>query len=54
VSKKSRPREKGLRKLSQRAYEIVQDLKNATYKDVATKLVQELNEDDFDSEVQLF
>jgi hypothetical protein len=39
TGKRSRPREKGLRKLSQRAFEIVQDLRNATYKEVAAKLV---------------
>lgn len=44
--KKSRPKEKGLRKLSQRAYEIVQDLRNATYKQVAAKLLLEINEED--------
>jgi hypothetical protein len=45
MNRKSRPREKGLRKLSQKAYEIVQELKNATYKEVATKLVEDMNEE---------
>ena len=39
-SKISRPREKGLRKLSSRAYEIVLEMKSATYKEVAGKLVE--------------
>ena len=43
-----------MRKLSQRAYEIVKTLKNATYKEVAMKLVQELNEEDCEGEVSLF
>ena len=38
--KRPRPREKGLRKLSQRAFEIVTEVKNATYKEVATNLLQ--------------
>lgn len=37
--KKARPKEKGLRKLSQRAYEIVLKMKSASYKEVANKLV---------------
>jgi hypothetical protein len=41
--KKSRPKEKGLRKLSQRAYEIVLNMHSASYKEVANKLVDELN-----------
>ena len=53
TAKRSRPREKGLRKLSQRAFEIVQEMKNATYKEVAAKLVQELNEEEFEGEVSL-
>lgn len=51
VARRSRPREKGLRKLSQRAFEIVQEMRNVTYKEVASKLVQELNEDECDAEV---
>jgi hypothetical protein len=43
VVKKSRPKEKGLRQLSHRAYEIVLNMKTATYKEVANKLVVELN-----------
>ena len=42
-SKRSRPKEKGLRKLSQRAYEIVLNMRSASYKEVANKLVDELN-----------
>lgn len=33
-----------MRVLSQKAYEVVQKLKNATYKEVATKLFQGLSE----------
>lgn len=50
--KKSRPREKGLRKLSQRAYEIVIEMKYATYKEVAAKLVFEMNQYELDQEVE--
>jgi hypothetical protein len=50
--KKSRPKEKGLRKLSQRAYEIVLKMRSASYKEVANKLVDELNsEQELDQEV---
>jgi shikimate kinase len=42
-SKRSRPKEKGLRKLSQRAYEIVLNMRSASYKEVANRLVDELN-----------
>jgi hypothetical protein len=38
-----------LRKLSQRAYEIVQEMKAASYKEVAGKLVLELNEEEVES-----
>lgn len=41
--RRARPKEKGLRKLSQRAYEIVLNLRSASYKEVANKLVDELN-----------
>ena len=41
--RRSRPKEKGLRKLSQRAYEIVLNMRSASYKEVANKLVDELN-----------
>jgi hypothetical protein len=51
-AKKSRPKEKGLRKLSQRAYEIVLNMHSASYKEVANKLVDELNnEKEIDEEV---
>lgn len=40
---KRRPKEKGLRKLSQRAYEIVLNMRSASYKEVANRLVDELN-----------
>ena len=50
--KKSRPKEKGLRKLSQRAYEIVLNMRSASYKEVANRLVDELNnEQELDNEV---
>ena len=48
---KSRPKDKGLRKLSQKAFEAVQELKNATYKEVATRLVSQLNEEEFEGQV---
>lgn len=43
-TKRGRPRDKGLRKLSQKAFEIVRDMHNATYKDVACRLMMELSE----------
>lgn len=52
-AKKARPKEKGLRKLSQRAYEIVLKMRSASYKEVANKLVDELNsEQELDQEVR--
>ena len=53
LNRKSRPREKGLRKLSQKAFEIVQELKNATYKEVATKLVEDMNDEQLEGEVKI-
>ena len=41
--KKSRPKEKGLRGLSSKAYIIVLHLRSTTYKEVAVKLLKELN-----------
>ncbi len=45
IPRKARPRDKGLRKLSERAYEILMELRHATYKEVAGKLVRELKEE---------
>ena len=42
-----------MRKLSQKAFEIVQELKNATYKEVATKLVEDMNEEELEGEVKI-
>jgi hypothetical protein len=41
--KKSRPKEKGLRGLSARAYNVVLQMKSTTYKEVAVKLLKELD-----------
>jgi hypothetical protein len=49
--RKPRPRDKGLRKLSEKAFDIVRDMRNATYKDVAYRLVQEISEEDLEGEV---
>ena len=49
--REARPKEKGLRRLSLRAYQIVVELRNATYKEVATRLVEEfVNDKDLNSE----
>ncbi len=39
ADKRSRPKEKGLRKLSARAFQIVKEMGEATYKQVAIKLI---------------
>jgi transcription factor Dp-1/transcription factor Dp-2 len=43
VLRKSRPKEKGLRGLSSRAYKAVLQMRNTTYKLVADRLIKELS-----------
>ena len=42
--KKSRPKDKGLRGLSAKAFKVVLELKETTYKEVALKLLKELSD----------
>jgi hypothetical protein len=46
TNKANRPKEKGLRKLSGKAFQIVKELGEVTYKTVALRLINEIQEND--------